>query len=102
MLSGLVRGQPLCPDPHSGPQGPGDSSGIAQSGSGKQPLPSICGIRCLPVSLDAAVQAMEADRVVMEALGPYAVRYAARKRQEWEEYRTQISQWELDKYLTNC
>ena len=60
------------------------------------------GIRCLPVSLDAAVQAMEADRVVMEALGPYAVRYAARKRQEWEEYRTQISQWELDKYLTNC
>jgi len=60
------------------------------------------GIRSLPTSLDAAVRAMEADEVVMEALGPYAIRYTARKRQEWEEYRTQISQWELDKYLTNC
>ena len=60
------------------------------------------GIRGLPASLDAAVRAMEADAVVMDALGPYAVRYAAGKRREWEEYRTQISQWELDQYLANC
>ena len=45
---------------------------------------------------------METDGVVMEALGPYAIRYAAGKRREWEEYRTQISQWELDNYLASC
>lgn len=61
-----------------------------------------CGIRSLPTSLDAAVRAMEQDKVVMDALGPYAIRYAAGKRQEWNEYQAQISQWELDKYLTNC
>ena len=60
------------------------------------------GIRRLPVSLDAAVCAMETDKVIMEVLGPYAARYAAGKRQEWEEYRTQVSQWELDRYLANC
>lgn len=60
------------------------------------------GIRSLPFSLDAAVCAMEADRVVMDALGQYADRYAAGKRREWAEYRTQISQWELEKYLASC
>lgn len=60
------------------------------------------GIRSLPSSLDAAVCAMESDGVVMDALGPYAGRYAAGKRREWEEYRTQISQWELKKYLASC
>ena len=59
-------------------------------------------IRGLPASLDAALRAMETDGVVMEALGPYAIRYAAGKRREWEEYRTQISQWELDNYLASC
>ena len=42
---------------------------------------------------------MEADSVVMEALGPYGARYIEGKRREWEEYRAQISQWELDRYL---
>lgn len=53
----------------------------------------------LPGSLEDALRAMEEDRVVMEALGPYAARYIEGKRQEWEAYRTQISQWELDRYL---
>lgn len=57
------------------------------------------GIRNLPSSLEDALRAMEADPVVIEALGPYAARYIEGKRQEWEEYRTQISQWELDRCL---
>lgn len=56
-------------------------------------------IRNLPASLEDALRAMEEDPVVMEALGPYAARYIEGKRREWEEYRTQISQWELDRYL---
>jgi glutamine synthetase len=27
-------------------------------------------------------------------------RYVEIKRQEWEEYRVQVSQWELDRYLS--
>ena len=57
------------------------------------------GIRNLPTSLEDALQSMETDPVVMEALGPYAARYIEGKRREWEEYRTQISQWELDRCL---
>ncbi len=57
------------------------------------------GIRNLPSSLEDALRAMEADPVVIKALGPYAARYIEGKRQEWEEYRTQISQWELDRCL---
>ncbi len=56
-------------------------------------------IRNLPASLEDALRAMEEDPVVMKALGPYAVRYLEGKRQEWEEYKKQISQWELDQYL---
>ena len=57
------------------------------------------GIRNLPSSLEDALRAMEADPVVIKALGPYAARYIEGKRQEGEEYRTQISQWELDRCL---
>ncbi len=54
----------------------------------------------LPTSLEDAIGAMAADPAIMEAIGPYAAQYIAGKRQEWESYRTQISQWELDRYLT--
>lgn len=57
------------------------------------------GISSLPLSLEDALDALEADPLILSAMGPYAVRYIAGKRQEWEEYRTQISQWELDRYL---
>ena len=53
----------------------------------------------LPVSLEKAVEAMESDRTVMEAIGAYAAQYLDGKRREWEEYRTQVSQWELERYL---
>lgn len=58
------------------------------------------GVQSLPASLSDALKAMESDGVIMKVLGPYADRYIDGKRQEWEEYQKQISQWELDKYLT--
>lgn len=61
---------------------------------------SALGAGCLPASLEEALSAMEADAVVMNALGPYGKRYLEEKRREWEDYRTQVSQWELDRYLT--
>ena len=58
------------------------------------------GVRSLPASLDEALSALERDPVALEALGPCAGRYLEGKRREWEAYRTQVTQWELDRYLT--
>lgn len=58
------------------------------------------GIEHLPASLGDAIRAMEADPVITSALGPHVTaQYAAGKLREWEEYRAQVSQWELDRYL---
>ncbi|HEV2787708.1 MAG TPA: hypothetical protein VGV67_15020 [Solirubrobacteraceae bacterium] len=36
----------------------------------------------------------------MRALGEHMFnRYVEIKRREWEDYRVQVSQWELDRYL---
>ena len=61
---------------------------------------SACGLESLPGTLEAAIRALEADSVVLDALGPHtALQYITGKLREWEAYRTQVSQWELDKYL---
>lgn len=58
------------------------------------------GIESLPASLEAAIHALQEDPVVLDALGPHvSAQYITGKLREWEEYRTQVSQWELDKYL---
>ena len=58
------------------------------------------GIQRLPGTLEAAIHAMGADPVVTDALGPHVTaQYITGKLREWEEYRTQVSQWELEKYL---
>ena len=58
------------------------------------------GIQRLPGTLEAAIHALEADPVVTDALGPHVTaQYITGKLREWEEYRTQVSRWELEKYL---
>ncbi len=58
------------------------------------------GIANLPATLEEAVFAMEADRVVTDALGPHVTsQYIAGKQREWVEYRSQVTAWELGKYL---
>ena len=54
----------------------------------------------LPQDLNEACDALEKDEVVQAALGEHvAEHYLSAKRQEWREYVTQVSQWELDQYL---
>ena len=61
------------------------------------------GVRRLPGTLEAAIRALEADGTVTEALGEHVTgQYVTGKLREWEEYRTQVSQWELDRYLVTC
>jgi glutamine synthetase len=58
------------------------------------------GIRELPGTLGEALDELEADSVIRDALGEHVFsHYLAAKRAEWDEYRTQVSDWEVDRYL---
>jgi glutamine synthetase len=54
----------------------------------------------LPDNLRDALDALEADEVVIEALGDHlAERFIEAKRLEWREYRGQVTPWEIEQYL---
>jgi len=54
----------------------------------------------LPHNLGEACDELERDAVITGALGPHITsQFLAAKRLEWQEYITQVSQWELDNYL---
>jgi glutamine synthetase len=58
------------------------------------------GIETLPSNLGRAVEALEDDPVIMDALGDHAAeKFVEAKTQEFEEYIVDVSQWELDRYL---
>ncbi len=58
------------------------------------------GIAPLPVDLNEALQALQADDVVCDALGPAIVqRFVEAKEIEWDYYRRQVHKWEIDQYL---
>ena len=58
------------------------------------------GIRQLPGSLMEAVQLTEKSKVVREALGDHVFnRFLENKKVEWDNYRIQITSYELEKYL---
>ena len=54
----------------------------------------------LPANLNEAIAAMEKSDLVRETLGEHVFEYFLRnKRAEWNEYRRQVSAFELDRYL---
>ncbi|ELZ04114.1 type I glutamate--ammonia ligase [Natrialba aegyptia] len=58
------------------------------------------GITTLPSNLGEAVDALEADEAIVDALGEHvSSKFVDAKRQEFEEYLVDVSQWELDRYL---
>ena len=58
------------------------------------------GIESLPGSLDEAIVSMESSDLVREALGDHIFeKFLANKRIEWDQYRTQVTEWEQEKYL---
>lgn len=57
-------------------------------------------LETLPASLGEALEELKRDEMVQEALGPHVYhRYLLAKTQEWDDYRLNVSQWELDRYL---
>ncbi|HSH59450.1 MAG TPA: glutamine synthetase family protein [Acidimicrobiales bacterium] len=58
------------------------------------------GIRPLPGNLNEAILAMEGSELAADALGEHVFEWFVRnKRAEWADYKTQVSQFELDRYL---
>ena len=58
------------------------------------------GIKSLPGSLSEAVDLMEGSELMAETLGEHVFEWFIRnKRAEWAEYKTQVTQFELDRYL---
>ncbi|RKD98390.1 type I glutamate--ammonia ligase [Halopiger aswanensis] len=58
------------------------------------------GIDTLPSNLGDAVDALEEDEAIYNALGEHvAPKFVEAKRQEFEEYLVDVSEWELDRYL---
>ena len=54
----------------------------------------------LPHNLEEACNELEKDKVMTDALGEHITsNFLEAKRQEWQEYITQVSKWELDNYL---
>lgn len=59
------------------------------------------GIESLPSTLKEALSELNKDEVVKSALTDHILEnYIEAKREEWEDYRIRVHQWELDKYLT--
>jgi len=59
------------------------------------------GIMTLPQSLKEAIDEMKNSSFVREVLGNHIFeKYIEAKNKEWEDYRKQITPWELKHYLT--
>ena len=58
------------------------------------------GIEQLPETLGEAIELTAESELVLRTLGEHMFnRFVEIKRQEWDDYRVQVTQWELDRYL---
>jgi glutamine synthetase len=59
------------------------------------------GVEQLPETLGEAIEELANSELVLKALGEHVfTRYIDLKRAEWEEYRVEVTPWELNKYLS--
>jgi glutamine synthetase len=60
------------------------------------------GIDSLPANLAEAIEALKASPIAKQALGEHILtKYVEGKEQEWDSYRTAVTDWELENYLSN-
>ncbi|MDF2541440.1 MAG: glutamine synthetase, type [Herbinix sp.] len=58
------------------------------------------GVKSLPMDLDEAIRALESSSFIKDVLGDHiSNKYIDAKKAEWDTYRTQVTQWEIDQYL---
>ena len=58
------------------------------------------GIRLLPQTLAESLEELRRDELVQSSLGVIYDEFVKLKEAEWKEYHRQVTQWELDRYLT--
>lgn len=59
------------------------------------------GIESLPGSLKEAIDEMKKSELARQVLGDHIFeKYIEAKNEEWDDYRTKVSKWEVDQYLT--
>jgi glutamine synthetase len=88
-LRGIEKGYPLADETITNLYQLTDAERIAE------------GIATLPQSLSDALDQMERSELVAEALGEHVFEWFIRnKRNEWMEYKTHVTQFELDRYLS--
>ncbi len=60
------------------------------------------GIDCLPANLKEALDEFKANPLSKEALGEHIfTKYIEGKEKEWDSFRTAVTDWEIDAYLSN-
>jgi glutamine synthetase len=65
---------------------------------GAEGLPE--GIESLPESIGEAIAETERSTIVRQALGNHVFDHLIElKKKEWDDYRTHLSQYEIDRYL---
>ncbi|WGI17688.1 type I glutamate--ammonia ligase [Methanonatronarchaeum sp. AMET-Sl] len=58
------------------------------------------GIETLPGNLKQAIDALKQDKVIQDVLGELVTsKFIEAKTREWDEYKGQVSDWEIDRYL---
>jgi glutamine synthetase len=58
------------------------------------------GVGVLPGSLHEALDMLQQDTVVQEAMGPHIYeRFMEAKKMEWKEFRRNVTSWEVERYL---
>lgn len=62
---------------------------------------AAAGIESLPSSLLEALEELKNNEVMKKMLGEHVFnKFVEGKMMEWDEYRTKVTQWEIDRYLT--
>ena len=109
-----TRAEIRCPDPacnpyltfaallHAGLEGIEKGYELPDA-DGDEPLPpdrraaAERGIVSLPETLGEAIDELSRSELVRKALGPHIFdRYVELKRKEWDEYRVQLTEWEIE------
>ncbi|MFW6085532.1 MAG: hypothetical protein ACODAA_09980, partial [Gemmatimonadota bacterium] len=58
-------------------------------------------VQSLPANLGEAIGELERSELMREALGGHVFdNFVAAKKREWSDYISQVTEWEIGKYLT--
>ena len=53
----------------------------------------------LPQNLAESLAELKQDRLIQESLGGIYEEFVSLKEEEWREYHSQVTRWEIERYL---